>query len=129
FPERRTTDEHRTVSATQALHRTRHPQVLREHGGRRVRAMRHDTSGGPPMSTEHEDELAQALFRTLYDAGVSFESAQVIPMLTATVRSLGYRKLGPVSEREAKITGDLVTMRVVEWRRITDELSRLRTME
>lgn len=33
------------------------------------------------------------------------------------------------SEREAIIQGDLVTMRVKEWRRITDELARLRTLE
>jgi hypothetical protein len=32
-------------------------------------------------------------------------------------------------EREAKIHGELVTMRVKEWRRITGELARLRTME
>lgn len=31
--------------------------------------------------------------------------------------------------REAKVHGDLVTMRVDEWRRITDELTRLRTAE
>lgn len=33
------------------------------------------------------------------------------------------------SGREAKIHGELVTMRVDEWRRITDELARLRTLE
>ena len=38
-----------------------------------------------------EAELAQALFRTLYDAGVSFNSADLIPRLTATVRAVGYR--------------------------------------
>ncbi len=31
--------------------------------------------------------------------------------------------------REAKIHGEYITMRVEEWRRITDELARLRTQE
>lgn len=36
---------------------------------------------------------------------------------------------GEPEGREAKIHGDLVTMRVEEWRRVTDELTRLRTEE
>ncbi len=47
------------------------------------------------MSTQDEQELAQALFRTLFDAGVSFNSSDLIPRLTATVRALGYEKREP----------------------------------
>jgi hypothetical protein len=49
-----------------------------------------------------DDELAQALYRTLYDAGVSFESASLIPRLTATVRAVvqGGAKLPQNSDDE-----------------------------
>lgn len=38
-----------------------------------------------------ERDLAQALFRTLYDAGVSFQSGDLIPRLTAAVREASAR--------------------------------------
>jgi hypothetical protein len=40
------------------------------------------------VRTYDEEALAQALYRTLYDAGVSFSSNDVIPKLTATVRAV-----------------------------------------
>ncbi|MEV8023374.1 hypothetical protein [Microbacterium sp. NPDC080220] len=42
-----------------------------------------------------EAELAQALFGTLYAAGVSFVSADLIPRLTAAVRAVGFRYTPP----------------------------------
>jgi len=50
------------------------------------------------MTTDDERDLAQALFRTLYDAGVSFQSGDLIPRLTATVRAAGFRRQGPITE-------------------------------
>lgn len=35
--------------------------------------------------------LANALFGTLYDAGVNFESATLIPQLVESVRACGYK--------------------------------------
>lgn len=42
-----------------------------------------------PYKKEDRD-LQQALFRVLYDSGVSFESAVVIPRLTEAIRLLGF---------------------------------------
>jgi DNA-directed RNA polymerase subunit RPC12/RpoP len=50
------------------------------------------------MTTDDERDLAQALFRTLYDAGVSFQSGDLIPRLTATVRAAGFRRQGPITD-------------------------------
>jgi len=48
--------------------------------------------------SDDERDLAQALFRTLYDAGVSFQSGDLIPRLTATVRAAGFRRQGPITD-------------------------------
>lgn len=48
--------------------------------------------------SDDERDLAQALFRTLYDAGVSFQSGDLIPRLTATVRAAGWRRQGPIAD-------------------------------
>lgn len=61
-------------------------------------------AGGVSPTAPDETDLAQALFHTLYDAGVSFKSGDLIPRLTATVRALGYRHMPEVTapdEREA----------------------------
>lgn len=47
---------------------------------------------------EDEKYLAQALYRVLFDAGVSFESNKVIPLLTAAARVA----LRPVPEEDMK---------------------------
>ena len=52
-------------------------RVIRSLEGERARVRTYD-----------EEALAQALYRTLYDAGVSFSSNDVIPKLTATVRAV-----------------------------------------
>lgn len=50
----------------------------------------HNGRGSCPTAPD-EAGLAQALFRTLYNAGVAFNSGDLIPRLTATVRAAGYR--------------------------------------
>jgi hypothetical protein len=41
-----------------------------------------------PTEPDEDAALGQALYRVLYDAGVSFESATVIPMLSAAARAV-----------------------------------------
>lgn len=77
------------------------------------------------MSTESERE---ALARLIEDG---FEQPDENYATADRILAAGFRRseVPEPSGREAKIHGELVTMRVDEWRRITDELARLRTLE
>lgn len=67
-----------------------------------------------------DGDLAQALYRTLYDAGVSFESASLIPRLTATVRAVvrGDAKLPQNSDDEREALVLALFAWIEEWSRV-----------
>lgn len=78
--------------------------------------------GGVSPTAPDEADLAQALFRTLYDAGVSFNSNDLIPRLTATVLAAGYRHMPEVTapdEREER--EELIALRLASYpKRMSD---------
>ncbi|GAA1915159.1 hypothetical protein GCM10009775_04490 [Microbacterium aoyamense] len=79
-----------------------------------------ECKAGVDLLTERDAyDLAQALYRTLYEAGVSFESNDLIPKLTATVRALGFRRAGPTAATEWEY-GRTVEDRVEVWSKLAD---------
>jgi hypothetical protein len=61
-------------------------------------------AGGVSPTAPDETDLAQALFRTLYDAGVAFNSGDLIPRLTATVLAAGFRRSREATTEPQPIT-------------------------
>lgn len=78
-----------------------------------------------PTDDEREDMIAFLLRDHNFEEspwGRTYTDAEI-------ANALRRSEVPEPSEREAKVHGELVTMRVTGWRRITDELARLRTLE